>query len=183
MLIAKYGKGSEKLVKQFEEKFDVKLESEYRDFLIKYNGGETPDTTFSKGRRKETVRYLYGIKTKESIDEQFEYFDFKERGWLPIGTDVFGNYFAIGFAEEDFGQIYFCDHERGYRKSKIAKSFKEFISCCESGIIDVDRMHPKACEKRMIENGHADHINKILRKHWKEQYKHYKKMKQEELVL
>ena len=183
MLISKYGKGSEKLVKKFEEKFNVKFESEYREFLIKYNGGETPDTTFIKGKRKETVRYLFGIKTSESIERQLEYNDFREKGWIPIGEDVWGNYFAIGFLEEDFGQIYFCDHERGFRKTKIAGSFKDFISKCESKLVDVARLHPKECEKRMIENGLADHIDKILRKHWKEQYKHYKKMVQEEVVL
>ena len=32
MLIAKYGKGKEKLVQMFEDKYGVKFDSEYRSF-------------------------------------------------------------------------------------------------------------------------------------------------------
>ena len=59
MQISKYGNGSISLVEEFENKFGIKLNESYRSFLIKYNGGETPDTTFIKGKRKETVRYLF----------------------------------------------------------------------------------------------------------------------------
>ena len=73
MLIAKYGKGKEKLIQKFEDKYGIKFLSEYRNFLIKYNGGETPKTTFKKGKRQEDVRYLFGLNTEESIEKQLEY--------------------------------------------------------------------------------------------------------------
>ena len=182
MLIAKYGKGNEKRIKKFEDKYGVALDSEYRTFLINYNGGETPETTFKSGKRQESLRYLYGINTKESIEVQLEYFDYQERACIPIGTDVFGNYFAIGISEENRGLIYFCDHERGFRKSKIANSFKDFISKCTSEQIKPP-LPPKQIEKKIIEEGRKNIINKHLRKYWKEQYKHYKNMVQEEVVL
>ena len=182
MLIAKYGKGKEKLVKKFEDKYEVKLDSEYRAFLIKFNGGETPNTSFKKGKRQESVRYLFGINTKQSIEKQLEYFDHKEKVCIPIGEDVFGNYFSIGISDENSGLIYFCDHERGYRKTKIADSFNDFISKCESMPFEKP-LPPKEIEKKLIEEGRTNIINEHLRKYWKEQYKHYKRMVLEELVL
>ena len=182
MLIAKYGKGKEKIIQKFEDKYDIKFHSEYRNFLIKYNGGETPKTTFKKGKRQEDVRYLFGLNTEESIEKQLEYFDHKEKGCIPIGEDVFGNYFTIGITDENSGLIYFCDHERGYRKTEIAKSFNDFISKCTSAPFEKP-MRPKEIEKKIIEEGRAHIINEHLRKYWKEQYKHYKRMVQEEVIL
>ena len=182
MLIAKYGKGKEKLVQMFEDKYGVKFDSEYRSFLIKYNGGETPETSFKKGKRQEVVRYLFGLKTEESIEKLLEYFDYKEKECIPIGEDVFGNYYTIGISENNHGLIYFCDHERGFRKSQIADSFKDFISKCTSSPVKKP-LHTKKIKKKLIEEGRSNIINEHLRKTWKEQYKHYKKMVQEEVIL
>ena len=184
MLIAKYGKGKEKLIQKFEDKYGVKFDSEYRNFLIKYNGGETPETTFKKGKRQEDVRYLFGLNTEESIEKQLEYFDHKEKGCIPIGEDVFGNYFTIGITDENSGLIYFCDHERGYRKTEIAKSFNDFISKCKSK--EINERAKRTVEEReqeMIKNGFADLINEHLKSTWQQEYEKYKDMVQEEVIL
>ena len=44
LLISKYGNGSEELVNGLERKLGIKLDEEYRKFLVKYNGGDTPNT-------------------------------------------------------------------------------------------------------------------------------------------
>ena len=44
-------------------------------------------------------------------------------------------------------------------------------------------MRPKEIEKKIIEEGRKDIIDGYLRKYWKEQYKHYKRMVQEEVIL
>ena len=184
MLIAKYGKGKEKLIQKFEDKYGIKFHSEYRNFLIKYNGGETPKTTFKKGKRQEDVRYLFGLNTEESIEKQLEYFDHKEKGCIPIGEDVFGNYFTIGITDENSGLIYFCDHERGYRKTEIAKSFNDFISKCKSK--EINERVKRTVEEReqeMIKNGFADLINEHLKSTWQQEYEKYKDMVQEEVIL
>ena len=44
MLISKYGNGSTELVNEFESRLGIELDEEYRSFLVKYNGGDTPNT-------------------------------------------------------------------------------------------------------------------------------------------
>ena len=44
MLISKYGNGSKELVREFESRLGIELDEEYRSFLVKYNGGDTPNT-------------------------------------------------------------------------------------------------------------------------------------------
>ncbi len=184
MLISKYGKGSEKLVKNFEEKFNVKFESEYREFLIKYNGGETPDTSFKNGKRTESIRCLYGINSHQNIEQKLEYFEWQEKQCMPIGEDDFGNFYAIGISEENNGIIYFCDHEKGFSKTKISVSFAEFIKKCKSKEIDeFAKKTPEEIEKIMIEKGRKNIITDALRAMWKDQYEKYKDMVQEEVVL
>ena len=184
MLISKYGNGSEKLVKKFEEKFNVKFESEYREFLIKYNGGETPDTSFKNGKRTESVRYLYGLNSHKSIEQKLEYFEWQEKQCMPIGEDDFGNFYAIGISEENNGIIYFCDHEKGFTKTKISVSFAEFIKKCKSK--EINERAKRTVEEReqeMIKNGFADLINEHLKSTWQQEYEKYKDMVQEEVIL
>ncbi|MCR5836333.1 MAG: SMI1/KNR4 family protein [Lachnospiraceae bacterium] len=184
MLISKYGNGSVELVEEFENKYGIKFDEEYRIFLIKYNGGDTPLTSIKRGKHKEDVRYLYGINTNGNIEKEFKYFDWAKLQCIPIGEDCFGNYFTIGITEENKGVIYFCDHERGFRKAKIADSFKKFVEKCNSDIMDESfRRTPEETEKFVIANGYGDKINDALRKVWKEEYEYYKDMVQEEVIL
>ena len=44
MLISKYGNGSKELVSEFESRLGIELDEEYKSFLVKYNGGDTPNT-------------------------------------------------------------------------------------------------------------------------------------------
>ena len=43
MLISKYGNGSVELVSEFERRYGIELDEEYRGFLVKYNGRATPE--------------------------------------------------------------------------------------------------------------------------------------------
>jgi len=184
MLIAKYGNGTLGQVKEFEKKYNISFDEKYRDFLIKYNGGDTPNTIIKQGRKSETVRYLYGLNTEETIERNLEYFDWKEKKCIPIGEDNFGNYYTIGVSEENNGIIYFCDHEKGFAKRKIADSFKEFINKCKSELIDdFARSSPEEIEKIMIGKGRGHIITNNLRDTWRKQYEKYKDMLQEEVIL
>ena len=60
MLISKFGNGSEELVRKFENKYGIALDEEYCRFLVKYNGGDTPNTHVEiRGKRQiiESVRF------------------------------------------------------------------------------------------------------------------------------
>lgn len=46
MLISKYGNVDEKILNEFFDKREAVLPELYRQFLVKYKGGETPNTYF-----------------------------------------------------------------------------------------------------------------------------------------
>lgn len=184
MLISKYGNGTVSQVEELEKKLGIKLDEKYKAFLIKYNGGDTPNTSFKNGRNSETVRYLYGLNAEENIEKKLEYFDWKEMKCLPIGEDDFGNYYAIGVSEKNNGIIYFCDHEKGFRKNKISSSFTDFLKKCKSGEINERAKRTvEEREKEMIANGRGHIITDGLRAVWQQEYEKYKDMVQEEVVL
>ncbi len=108
MLISKYGNGTASQVEEFENKYGIKLDDEYRLFLIKYNGGDTPNTSFKSGKHSETVKCLFGINSKRNIEDYNEYFDFKKNECIPIGMDNFGNYYAIGISHKNKGAFKVC---------------------------------------------------------------------------
>ena len=184
LLISKYGNGTLLKVEEFEKKLGIRFDDKYRLFLMKYNGGDTPNTIFGKGKKSETVRYLYGLNTVENIEKKLEYFDWKGKKCLPIGEDNFGNYYAIGVSEENNGIIYFCDHERGFYKTKLTNTFVDFIKKCQS-----DKINERAKrtieerEQEMIKNGYSHLINDYLKNTWQQEYETYKDMVQEEVVL
>ena len=55
MLISKYGNGTVSQVEELEMKLGIKLDEKYKAFLIKYNGGDTPNTNWN-GKCKSDVR-------------------------------------------------------------------------------------------------------------------------------
>jgi hypothetical protein len=184
MLISKYGNGSKELIYEFEKKYSIKFDECYIKFLENYNGGETPNTTFKKGKISETVRYLYGINVEESIEKHMKYYDWREKESIPIGVDNFGNYYAIGISTNNSGIIYFCDHEKGFTKRKIADDLDTFVKKCKSELINERAKRPvEVREKEMLEKGYGHLINEQLRETWKREYEYYKDMVQEEVIL
>ncbi|MEG2292872.1 MAG: SMI1/KNR4 family protein [Carnobacterium sp.] len=90
-------------VSNFEQKYDLQLPDSYKKFLLKYNGGNTPKSTFKINGVSSDIRAFYGFKnaTKEY---NFSY--------LPIATDSFGNQIVITISEKNNGEIYFFDSEK-----------------------------------------------------------------------
>ena len=78
MLISEYGNGMTSQIEEFENKYGIKFDDEYRLFLVKYNGGDTPNTSFKSGKHSETVRCLFGINSKRNIEDNNEHFDLKK---------------------------------------------------------------------------------------------------------
>ena len=184
MLISKYGNGSAELVGEFESRYGIELDEEYRSFLIKYNGGDTPNTHVGIRGCSTDLRYLFGINTEEGIEHYLKIPVWEKKQYLPIGTDHFGNYFAIGLSGDNKGKIYFCDHERGFAARQIADSFKLFLSKCKSGEINPHaRATPEEREAAMIAKGRASFITDGLREMWKQEYEKYKDMVQEQVIL
>ena len=182
--IAKFENGSEELVDAFEKKYALSLDEEYRSFLIKYNGGDTPETSVKCKDFSSDLRCLYGLQAKKNVEDEMDTPVWQEKKCIPIGEDSFGNYYAIGTAESEKGNIFFCDHEKGFALKKLADSLGLFVALCKSEEVDPRTMRtPEEREAEMIAEGKATNITDGLREIWKQEYEKYKDMKREEVVI
>ena len=184
MLISKYGNGSIKLVEEFEKRYGIELDEQYRHFLINYNGGDTPKTTVRTKGVSSDLRYLFGINTEESIEDYLKIPACENNRCLPIGMDSFGNYYFIGLADDDKGIVYFCNHEKGYELTRIADSFSKFLAMCKSERINPrSQRSPEEREAELIANGKSSNITDGIREIWKREYDKYKDMIQENVIV
>lgn len=177
----------EEKLAEFENTYGITLPEQYRIFLRKYNGGETPETCFKIGKEDSVIRAFYGIGdviySFSSIEEFIP--NFLEKQFLPIAVDVFGNYIVIGLEKKKDGQIWFCDHEKGFKATYLTADFKEFAKKVKSKKIDVEfcTRSVEVREKNMIANGNEHLITDRLRKIWQEEIDKYSNIKQERVVI
>lgn len=186
MLISKFQNyNAEERIVELENKFNISLPTQYRKFLYKYNGGDTPETKYKAGRKSSDLRAFYGFgEVGYSIDKFTDLPEWIDNGIFPIACDSFGNFIAIGVNEDTYGKIYFADHEAGFGKSAIADDFKEFTSKCKSKKISPDvRMTIEEREADLIARGRGHVIDDLLRQMWQEEIDKYGNMVQEKLVV
>lgn len=127
---------------QFEKQYEFILPEGYRNFLLKYNGGNTLQTSFKIKKESSDIRAFYGFENAD-YEYNFQYLidhdflsDYIEVDYLPIAEDSFGNYILLGIAEQNYNQVVFFDHE----KQKIIPlhvSFKEFLGSIKSKVCKI----------------------------------------------
>ena len=100
--------GVEQSITDFESDFEIKFPEKYKEFLIKYNGGDSLQTNFSINRKSSDIRGFYGFN-KASKYNNFQYLmdnsfleEFLDRGFIPIAKDGFGNSIILGVTEKNF---------------------------------------------------------------------------------
>ena len=177
MLISKYGNA---------EKKDIlaicpKLPEDFVAFLEKYNGGDTPETSFSVGKISSDIVAFYGVGDVKYSYSSITPFEVDGFHFLPIAFDSFGNQIAINLEN---GIIAFLDHEKGGTPVALTNSFKNFLSFVESKPIDPKHTKPVAeREKEMIARGKGANISDSLRALWQNEIDKYSGYQQEEVVL
>ncbi|MBN2572387.1 MAG: SMI1/KNR4 family protein [Ignavibacteriales bacterium] len=130
-----------KELEAFEKRINIQLPSEYREFILKHNGGKPVSNSFNfidfDGKESNSlVHYFFSIHNEKSFDNlelTYEYYINEDRipsYMLPIASDPFGNYICISTKEENYGKIYFCDHEMDTNDNLcfISNSFNEFLN-------------------------------------------------------
>jgi len=139
---------TESTISDFEVNFNIKLPDDYKVFLLGSNGG-VPGGNWcfdfiengSTIKTSSVISYfevLYAEETMEVDDLRAGYVALVESGQvpstlLPIADDPFGNIIFISVGEDDFGRVYFGNHElevpeTGYLvMSQIAETFSEFM--------------------------------------------------------
>ena len=111
-------------LENLEKKLGVKLPEEYRDFLIKCNGGYVGGRYWytdeaADGKYIEVgVHHIGGFRDESyfSLESSLESYQHPEEPRIPkellwIMDDPFGNATCIGLKGEYRGKIYFWDHE------------------------------------------------------------------------
>ncbi|NBW36200.1 MAG: SMI1/KNR4 family protein [Cytophagia bacterium] len=134
-----FGQVDLRRIEEFEQLNSIKLPSDYREFLIKNNGGRPTPNTLSIV--ETDVNYLFGIHDGPAWADLIRTIDTYEGRipdwYMPIGVDSGGNLFIQSLYKENFGVIAFWDHERESKDDGreyfdnltwLANSFKEFFN-------------------------------------------------------
>lgn len=184
MLISKFSNKNIKLkIAEMEKEYEIILPDQYKNFLVRYNGGYTPKTKFRIGSIASDIRGFYGIGNVGLSFNAIELREWSKVGLLPVACDSFGNYIVIGLSNSDAGKIYFCNHENGNNADYIAESLKVFFNYCKSEkISDASRRSIKEREKALVSRGRGDIITDELRQMWQAEINKYKNMIQEEVI-
>lgn len=127
-----------------EKRLHVAFPSEYREFLLKHNGGRPTPKSFefkdTHGNDSDSLIHFF-LAIYNGYDDNLE-IEYRARveedrllpHFVPIANDPFGNLICLSVAGEDLGKVYFWDHEiepetAGYENmSLIADSFTEFLN-------------------------------------------------------
>ena len=170
-------------INEFESKYNITLPERYRVFMLKYNGGRTPKTKFKKGRSSSDVRAFYGFgDVMYSFEEIVDLDEWVKKDILPIACDSFGNKISIGLNGDSVNKIYFCDHEKGFKKALIANDLQDFTDKCKS-----EKCKPvMSIEERrrlMIEEGREHIISDGLIQIWQDEIDLYGNIVQEKVMF
>jgi hypothetical protein len=138
-------------IKAFELEFNVHFPDDYRDFLLKQNGGRPDRKDFDVPGFGQTgfVNDLYGIKKGEyreecsvgTLDDFCKILDSDRipKGFVSIGDNGSGDQILLATPDSGVNGVFFFDHENepydndGLRWEeygniyKVADSFTEFL--------------------------------------------------------
>lgn len=155
------------------------LPDDYIIFLNKYNGGDTPKTTFRLNKISSDIRFFYGFTPDEKYKDitllflNSDMINLIDDGYFPIAEDSFGNYILLGLTSKT--GVYFFDHET-QKITKLADSFSLFVKAITS-----KKFQPKSIEERiskMKDVGSTVEVTPELMKMWKSEIDKYGGRKQ-----
>lgn len=121
---------------KMEEELGEKIPTQYRKFLLKFNGGTpSPDIVDIEGLSDSPtdVQEFFGIGVSdESSDLSWNKEVFSDRipaRMLPIACDSGNNVFCVSLSGNDQGKIFYVDLQSGESTQYlVAESFDNFLS-------------------------------------------------------
>jgi len=129
-------------IETVEARLEITLPDDYKEFLRRHNGGYVESNFFPAGGGCGHVRYLYsaGPNDDEYVDDlegaARRYWPPSRPGdpidpsFLPIGEEDLGNVICLKVGGEDYGAVYFWDHELAVSVgpyTHLADSFSEYF--------------------------------------------------------
>ncbi|PAD23094.1 SMI1/KNR4 family protein [Terribacillus saccharophilus] len=124
-------------ISRFEQEYTLTLSNQYKDFLLKYNGGYPQESSFkiSEEEGESLVNKFYGIgDMKGNLAKVYDILEGEiPEGFLSIANDPSGNEILLGLNKEFNGKIYLCLHDIEPEDEMdnmfiLADDFTEFIN-------------------------------------------------------
>ncbi|ERJ11075.1 SMI1/KNR4 family protein [Haloplasma contractile] len=115
-------------VDRLEQRLNLKLPLDYKEFLIKTNGGIPEDNVFIHADQSFSIDTFFGFVSNEidNLNNQFKNFQtISTNHYLPICRLEGGDLLVINFNEHDYGNIMLCEHETD-QMIKISETFDTF---------------------------------------------------------
>ena len=189
MLISKFDTTNiEEKIADLQCQYGIELPEQYHRFLSKYNGGETPETSFRLSRISSDLCGFFGLGVADEYFHLEHYFncdeisEFVSEGIFPIGKNSFGDLLFIGIKAEHWGEILFRYHDKPKGLIKLADSFSDFAAKCKS-----KKLKPcRSIEERLAGRKAAGIFVEpppIALQEWQKEIDRYQSIHQEELVL
>ena len=132
-------------IEQLEKNYSISLPEKYKDFLLKYNGGDTIDITFKVEKVCSDIHSFYGFSLANYYSN-FNYLiernfleDFIDNHYLPIAKDSFGNSILIGVGASTYNKIGFYEHEK-QMYIPFTIDFTEFLKKIKSPVVVDDEL-------------------------------------------
>lgn len=185
MLIAKFDNSNvaEKIA-ILESQYHFAFPQQYKEFLLRYNGGYTPRTKFKIKRISTDLKGFYGIGTAELSLKQENIEVWIKKRLFPIACDSFGNIILLCIAKDKYGSVFFSDHENGMACSPISNDFSSFLRMCKSDKIpDAARRSVDERKADLIARNRENIITPALIDMWKKEIDKYSGMIQEEVTI
>lgn len=159
---------------------------EYMDFLLKYNGGETPETDFKLSGISSDISCFYELRDGkdrlELYNIEFRVNEFLQDKMFPIAENVFGDIIFTCVDGPETGKIFFRYHDRPKRYILLADTFGEFIQKCKSKKAG----HCYTIEERIAMRQKAGNFNPpsmIALTEWQKEIDHFSQLHQEKVEL
>ena len=159
-------------IEQLEKNHSISLPDRYKEFLLKYNGGDTIDTTFKVEKVRSDIHSFYGFSLANHYSN-FNYLvekgfleDFIENHYLPIAKDSFGNNILLGVGASNYNKIGFYDHEKQTYIS-FTIDFAEFLKKTKSPVVHIPSIEERM--KEMEEIGSSVVVDDELKALWQEE--------------
>jgi len=189
MLISKFDNSyiADSLV-ELEKRYNLMLPEKYRQFLLKYNGGKTPETEFRINGVSSDIQGFYGLGNADAnyhfdtIEKCAKVDEWLKDKMFPIAINSFGDYIMINIDDERRGAVYFYYHDKPVKYIFLAEDFALFIKECKSKKI----RHARTIEERkndMIKQGKGNKITPEKLAGWQAEIDEFANVRQEEVVL
>lgn len=134
-----FGKLDLKDLETFEKIINYRLPNDYRSYLLEFNGAEpiNPYCTISNEEGEAKIHGMLGIHNgPEYVKLEPSFGDnnnTKNTGMLGFAYDEGGNYFCLCLKPDNYGEVYFYDHESSEANKidtlvKVTDSFDKFIA-------------------------------------------------------